>query len=224
MFTDSEWIGSLASMNPGDGYNYYSNDTSTKTFSFPAVVAQSSSVSRAKALDDRAASEFNSHCENTATMIAIVKDGDFTVDNAVISVIAGGDLRGYSDAAVVDDLHFVTIGCEGRSAETFTFDVKVGDDQYVIPAALVMSANQHIGTMSAPYVVQINDATRVNSLNVGRKIARVMLYSPTGAMIMEKSAPESPLTSADLTTLPTGVYIESIIYSDGTTVITKLLR
>jgi hypothetical protein len=224
IFTDNEWIGSLSAMNPGDGYNYYSYAKASKTFHFANATSQSAKTARTKAADNVETQAFNNGCESNATMIAVVKDGETIVDNAVITAISDGVIRGYSDSTVGDALHFVTLGCANHSANTFTFNVKVGDDVYLIPQNLTLFADQHIGRTTTPFEIQLANASLVTDVNADSEIARAMLYTPSGILIMDKQEPKAALTAADLRGLPNGVYIQYIVYKNGTNAITKLIH
>jgi hypothetical protein len=223
IFTDNEWIGSLTAMTPGDGYNYYSNAPAAKTFHF-ASVTSSQSYAPAKAQADGAVT-FNSLCENTATMIARVMDGDAAVSDAAVSVLSHGELRGYSETEVGEALHFISVGLDSATGDDdYVFSVKVGGYEYLLPLSARLTPNQHIGKIGEPYILQINGSTLIDGITAGNDIARVMLYDTTGVMVMKRDNPAAPFSARDLTSLPQGVYVQCVLYNDGAAKVEKLIN
>ena len=102
-------------MTPGLGYQYYSNGATEKSFTFPKV-KPAKAKAMARALKQES---LELDYENNMTLIAVVKDGEIAMDNVIVSVYAKGRLCGRSDAPVIDDKYFITVGGNTKSALTF---------------------------------------------------------------------------------------------------------
>ena len=112
-------------MTPGEGYLYYSNETNSKTFSFPKV--KTSQVSKAAAFSQET---LTLDTENNMTLIAVVKNDEFIVDNAIVSVYADGKLCGRSTAPVSGDKYFITVaGSNSKQMLSFAVETPQGSVQ-----------------------------------------------------------------------------------------------
>lgn len=192
IYTDNQWLGSLGMMTPGNGYQYYSNAAAVKTFSFPKVNA---STTRKMAATDNETMQLD--YENNMTIIAEIKDGEFVVDNATVSVYADGRLCGRSSAPVIGSKHFVTIG--GNSKSMLTFVIETPSTTKQISQMLTFSADAHLGTVDQPYVLQMSGATVIDQIkgdladvillevidNAGRTVKKTA--NPTSLPVFDKS-------------------------------------
>ena len=192
IYTDNQWLGSLGMMTPGNGYQYYSNAAAVKTFSFPKVNA---STTRKMAATDNETMQLD--YENNMTIIAEIKDGEFVVDNATVSVYADGRLCGRSSAPVIGSKHFVTIG--GNSKSMLTFVIETPSTTKQISQMLTFCADAHLGTVDQPYVLQMSGATVIDQIkgdladvillevidNAGRTVKKTA--NPTSLPVFDKS-------------------------------------
>lgn len=166
IYSSGEWIGSLAAMTPGCGYAYLSNATGTKTFNFPVVNA-TSGASRAK----RAASNSTAHMtegyRGNMNVIAVVMDGTETIGEARIAAYdAEGEIRAVSDNAVVDGIHFLTIG-GNDNADVLRLVVTIGSMDYIVSKAIAFTEDSIMGSLNEPYVIQIGDVTGIDGVSAG---------------------------------------------------------
>lgn len=192
IYTDNQWLGSLGMMTPGNGYQYYSNAAAVKAFSFPKVNA---STTRKMAATDNETMQLD--YENNMTIIAEIKDGEFVVDNATVSVYADGRLCGRSSAPVIGSKHFVTIG--GNSKSMLTFVIETPSTTKQISQILTFCADAHLGTVDQPYVLQMSGATVIDQIkgdladvillevidNAGRTVKKTA--NPTSLPVFDKS-------------------------------------
>ena len=151
LFDGYEWTGSLTSMRPGMGYIYMSNDPQTKTFTYPSV-SKSDNVRNESSPVYPWAGEY----QNNMNVIAIVKNGDDVVENAVIEVFAADAIRGMSEQSIVDDKHFLTIYGD-TSADSLGFNVTVDGYVYETGNMLCFAEDAVFGSLENPYVIQIGD-------------------------------------------------------------------
>jgi hypothetical protein len=152
VYTDGEWVGTLTSLQPGDGY-MYSNTVAKKTFSFPKpVVSGKKRVSKA-----RVAELLPLASESNMTMIAVVMNGDEVVEDAEISVYAGTELCGCSTEAVRNGQHFITIGGKKDEASVLNFVVRTENGEFYLQQQDLFEADAVRGTVAQPYVLQLSD-------------------------------------------------------------------
>lgn len=173
LYTEGEWLGTLRTMTPGDGYMYNSGATSDKVFTFPKPAANGRTNAPMIADEN---SLIQTHPDNM-TMIAVVMDGMDVVEDAQISVYAGGELRGYSAKDIRDGIHFLTIGGEAGQEETLTFLVGLSDGRIVsVPLWFTFVADGHYGSMDEAVILQIGGTQGLDDSGTLPEQAQKILY------------------------------------------------
>lgn len=218
IFTEGEWVGTLNAMVPGDGYMYSSNASATKSFTFPRpAVSGRRDVARRVSASCVTPLAF----ESNMTMVAVVMNGDDVVENATVSVYAGTELRGQSSQAVLDDMHFVTIGGSNGVADVLTYVVTTEDGQsYVLRNSDMFVADAQMGTVQQPYVLQIGKATDIDLARGDLEVEKVVLYDGSGRMVGNGS---KPYTQSDINAFGAGVFFQQIYYVNGQTNMQKMI-
>ena len=221
VYTGGEWVGTLTAVIPGDGYLYSSTANTSKTFHYP--------VPQVTGLKNRAASRvFDSHAESNMTMIAVVMDGNDIVEKAQVSVYTGTNLRGSSENAVKGNRHFITIGGEKGIADVLTYVVRTEDGQeYMLQVeeANVFEADAKKGSLHAPCVLQLSDATGLSLAGAfDRSIKSIELIDAGGRVVRTRQNTNAAFAKEDLKSLPNGVFYQKINFTDGQSVLQKILR
>ena len=223
VYTGGEWIGTLTAVIPGDGYLYCSTANTQKTFNYP-VPQVSGYTNNSRAFNHA----FASHFESNMTMIAVVMDGAEVIENAQVSVYAGTKLCGFSQNTVKDNRHFLTIGGEKGQADVLTYVVRTDDGQeYMLQMedANFFEADAQKGSMSAPCVLQINNATGIDLAGgFDRPIKSIDLIDAGGRIIRTRQNTHAAFAKDDLKSLPSGVYYQKIVFMDGQSVLQKIMR
>ena len=222
IYTDGDWVGTLTTMVPGEGYLYNNKASAAKTFRFPKPV-----VSGHRNAPRRAASHHSpltSRYQDNMTMVAVVKNGNDVVENAQVSVYAYGELRAFSAEAVTNDLHFLTIGGQGSEADLLTFVVQTADGEYMLSQTDVFVADAQRGTLDNPVVLQLSDATGIDMAISGADIKSILIYDNAGRVVDSSERPSRIFTKGDLKQMPAGVYYQHVIYSNGMTRVQKLMK
>ena len=206
VYTDGEWVGGLAGLTPGQGYCYFSNAQEAKTFRYPVPVQEGRNKGVRK-------SGLTLESETNMTMIAVVKEGNRTVSGAEVSVYAGGELVGQSNAAVIDNEHFVTIG--SSDANILNFVVKTANGEVRLAQTEQFASDKMLGTIENPYVLQLSveDCTGVD----GGEIEKVELYDILGRLVAVRA-------KSELSNMPSGVYMKVVYFTDGTVKTVKLTK
>jgi hypothetical protein len=222
MFSGNVWKGTLKGLTPGEGYMYLSKATAAKTFVYPTHV-QSSRMARAR-MDSSVGGNAIATYKDNMTMIAVVKNGDELIENAQVSVYAGTELCALSTEAEADGLHFLTIGGTAGQPDALTFIVSTEDGDYVTTAAATFQANAHYGTLEQPYVLQLGDATGIDFAQGGASIKSILLFDGSGRMVRSTERPSNLYTKKDLKSLPAGVYYQQVTFSNGQTIVQKIMK
>ena len=212
IYTEGEWVGSLTSVQPGDGY-MYSNTAAKKTFNFPKPAV---SGKRSANLTSNL-STLTSNFKDNMTMIAVVMNGDEIVENAEVSVFAGAELCGLS-TATVNGKHFLTIGGEG--AELLTYVVKTAEGEYLLQQSDIFQKDVMKGSMAQPYVLQLAETTAIDMAQMSN-IKSIQLIDASGRTI---GTSEKLYTKDDLKQLPAGVYFQQVTLRNGQTRVQKITR
>lgn len=209
IYTDNQWIGSLGMMTPGLGYQYFSNAAASKSFTFPKV---SAAAARRVAARDRKVLELD--CEDNMTLIAVVKEGDCIVEDAKVSVYAGGKLCGRSEAPVKGDRHFITVGGNEEAKLTIVVETPAGSRQ--LSQMLTFKANAHQGSMNEPFVIQMDNATALSQIAADlAQVVRLEVIDNAGRVVRSIAHPTAlPDASQHLSA---GIYYIRLTYRTGET-------
>jgi len=218
IYTGGEWYGLLNAMQPGDGYMYNNTASAEKTFKFPKPAI--SGRRNAPARVNKAETTRETTMRDNMTMIAVVMNGEEMIENAEVSVYAGTELRGMSEAPVKDGRHFIIIG--GEDAEMLTFVVKTAEQEYMLQQTDLFMADAMRGTMAEPYVLQLAQTTGIDLAGNGVDIKHVQLIDGSGRVV--NSSTQKLFTKDDLKRMPAGVYYQQVTYANGQTRVQKLMR
>ena len=215
IFTDNQWIGSLGMVTPGMGYQYYSN-AATKSFTFPKVNASTSA--RSAVIADET---LQLDCESNMTMIAVVKNGDFAVDNATVSVYADGRLCGRSSAPVIGDKHFITIG--GNSKSMLTFVVETPSATTQLSQMLTFCTDARLGSIDEPYELQLNDITVINRIESDLSDVTLLEVIDNAGRVVRKTSNPTALPALDKSEYHSAdIYNIRLTYRSGETKVFRL--
>ena len=216
IYTEGAWVGTLASMQPGDGYMYnYSLDKKTFNFPTPAISGRRNAARRANAQSPA----LNASFKDNMTMIAVVMNGDELVEDAEISVYAGAELRGLSTAAISNGKHFLTIG--GENTEVLTYVVKTAEGEYQLQQADIFQKDAMKGSMAQPYVLQLAETTAIDMAHAGMAVKSTILIDGSGRTI---GSSQKLYTKDDLKKFPAGVYFQQVTFQNGQTFVQKMTR
>ncbi|WP_162164197.1 LamG domain-containing protein [Xylanibacter brevis] len=219
IYTDGDWVGNLTAVTPGEGYLYKSEAATNKTFTYPKP-AVSGRKNVARRVAQHNGLRTHQHGDNM-TMIATVMDGDQLVEDAEVSIYAGTDLRGLSGQAVTDGKHFIVIDGKKGQADMLTFVVKTTEGEYYLTQTELFEADANMGSVAAPYVLQLDEATSIASALNGLTIKSVVLYDAGGRQVANAT---KAYTKHDLKNMSEGVYFQQIFFDNGQTRIMKITR
>ena len=161
VYNDYEWVGTLNTLVPGRGYIYRSLSTKTKTFHYPE--ASSSSLAAQSPARRSSAKAEPFRYAGDMSIIAQVTDGEHIITDAVISVYAGDELRGFSGDAVLDDIHFISVQGEGAGTPLRVV-IEAEGNTYTLEG-LTFRDNDVIGGVKNPMRFNIG-ATGIQSIQM----------------------------------------------------------
>ncbi len=162
IYDDGEWVGNLSLMTPGQGYCYWSEATTTKTFHYPTVAA-SKAPRRAPGRSTEDEVFVNTDYEGNMSIVAIVMDGGEVLSDAKITVVSDSEVRGFSARAVRDDIHFVSVAGKG-SGDKLTFMVSYDGCDYLLTQSEFYQNDAVLGSLKTPYVLNLNGATGIQGI------------------------------------------------------------
>ena len=218
MFTDGDWLGSLTSMIPGDGYKYYSNGSEAKTFHFQKPAGNN--ASRVNAMRQNNGT-LHITSENNMAVVAKVMKGGNVVDDAIISVYDGDQLCGYSAGQTADGIHFLTIGDMGTSG-IMNLVVETNGETYLLNGQMRFEADAVTGSVKKPHVINLDAATAIDAYTVARSIERIEMYDVNGSLIKVENHPDSLLRAPEAGNGQ--VLMQRVIYTDGTVSVLKTIN
>ena len=165
VYDNGTWVGSLVALNPGEGYLYNSNDSESKSFTYPEYNEVSYARKILKRAEKPVATQSLGIHENNMSVMAVVKDGEDVVKNAIVRVYdADGTCCGQTDACIADTLHFITVGCNETAAGLYVTVQQIGKDEKLISGRMIFNADDICGSVANPLVIQLNGATGIESV------------------------------------------------------------
>ena len=156
-----DWIGSLTTMSPGNGYMYY-NAGAAATLYYPASSAMSAPIHRipyspmASIFTPVASTQY----QGNMTITAIVKNGEQTVNEAEVGIFAGDECR--AAAVQQDGYWFLTIPGDGN----VELAIRVAVDGKIKEMTQILTYvdDAVVGSPIAPYIIQLGEDTGLNTL------------------------------------------------------------
>ena len=98
------------------------------------------------------------------------------------------------------------------------------DSEYSLSYTDLFEADAQRGTMAAPVVLQLNDATGIDMSMSDNAIKSIQLFDGAGRMVRNTHNPVRPYTKSDLSGLPAGIYYQYVVFQDGKTRVQKMMR
>lgn len=161
-----EWVGSLVALQGGEGYQYLSSRDVARTFRYPAFSASAASrKAPQKSAALSAQTEIASGYASNMNVIALVTRGGEPVECQLSVMDSEGRLRALSEEAVRDGRHFVTIAGDANG-DALKFVATVDGFEYIVPGTLYFAPDAVIGTLKAPFVINLDSPTGIGTLRI----------------------------------------------------------
>jgi hypothetical protein len=243
LYQDYEWVGTLKSIVPGKGYMYLSQANQPATFTYPSSASTAASLVPAYA--PRQAGVFTPVSENAypgnMTMVAKVMDGSSVVTGAEVGVFASDGCRS-DEVSNSDGIVFLTIAGEGTGTK-LSFKVYSGGKTTELDQNLVYTDDATYGTMSAPYLIQMDptaiDETTEKGVNIyparvvndvkvdassAANIKRIMLQDTGGRVLFSRTDGLSEHNVVPMASYADGVYFVVVQTASQGTVVKRVLK
>ena len=232
-YNGSGWTGDLTTLKAGEGYMFYNPDLSQGMdqlyFFGESMLPQPAAVSPAKRNGPAEASIWTYNSATFAdnmTIIAEVPDltraSDYTV-----GAFVGDECRG--EGRLVEGLYFITV--HGKGGETVSFKLydKVTGEYRLLAGD--MKFDKIAGSLAKPVVMKAGGTTSVGQITAESSEITVVAGRLRFNGLQVKSFRVSSvngntqlLNETDLTRLPLGVYIVTVVTTDGRTLSQKVVR
>lgn len=167
-----QWIGTLQTIVPGEGYIYLSKDQEIKSFHYPRL-ENSSNAREMNFTMEEEVNTLSAHYEpgddhqfpDNMNIIAVVqKDGE-QLENAEVAAFINGECRGA--VHFKDGYYFLTV--MGSAADDVNNVVElrvfVDGEEYVVDTKQTFISDAVLGSLDEPYVLDLN-ATDIRLLNI----------------------------------------------------------
>ena len=206
------WEGSLKALEGGHGYLYFTNDSTGKSFLYPA--ASSASAKARMAAPRRAAEEdelrifhpveLGLYPSNMTMVIRLLAADGSPVDTCEVGAFIGDECRGAARASS-RGLYYLVISGEG-AGQPMTLRSCIDGQIIDIDTSLMYVSDDNIGTSWEPYVIDLSriltgiiavdgsptdddsDWYTLQGFNIGRKPTQPGVYIHRGEKVMIKRA------------------------------------
>ena len=238
MYTGNSWVGTLNSLEPGQGYMYRSNATSSKTFTYP-----SSRIGEVKANINGEGNYWTpaqSRFANNMNVMAVVEfDGAEAMnDNIEVGAFVGDECRGSVRLMRVEEtgryMAFLTI--HGETGESVSFRVLDDRGELEVKETMELNINAMVGDLKTPFVLHAGSNSMVlfpNPVTTGEAFsvempsdsdlngARVEVYNALGNMVRTETMTGKDASFAGMATA--GVYTVKVTDRNGNVNYSKLV-
>jgi hypothetical protein len=241
-FGNGMWIGSLTSMQPGNGYMYYSNGLTPRMFNYPSVALRSLGLRSAAEEQEYKWSADYTRFPTSMTITAIVLDNDVPMESDRVEVAAfcGDDCRGsamlqYVEGVARPYLGFLMIHGEDGDEITYrVFDHATQTEYAASGPADRFHSDGIYGNLLEPAVVKTSGATGNDRLENGliiypnpvkdrlfirrdaQQLERVEVVDLGGRLILLEE--DFTGEALDVSRLEKGVYVLKIVKNGQLTV------
>ena len=240
-FTDNKWIGTLTEMYPGEGYMYYSGETTSLTYPKVYPTNETTARKRSKRYAPEVPWRYDVHqYADNMTLIGKLFSGDnLAGDDNIVAAFVETECRGIGK--YVDGLVFMTIHGTLSTAETINFRVyskKTGEELAVLEKLLF--DGHGIGSVKQPMSLHLGGATNISSVSSGFSISprpirnklyvngdinnlkSIQILSANGQKVL--SVNRYSTDGLDVGKLVPGIYIVVLTRYDGTTYHEKVMK
>jgi len=202
-FDTYAWAGSLLTMQPGWGYQVFSNKA-VDNFSYPNSVTGAAESRMASNLNSQASNlksqftpvDYHLFADNMIMTALVMKDGVMLTD-AEIGVFADGDECRATATTDEEGRAYVTI--PGDEACQLTFMVAVDGKVYSTKQTTDYAVDAVCGSYSKPFVITLGDATGIEEIENGTLKIGNAVYDLQGRKVVADKAANCKMSK--------GVYI-----------------
>ena len=165
--SNAQWVGTLNTMEPGNGYMYSSNASADKQFTYPTT-APSGNMAKIRVSNPPTALHFdavNPECyPSNMTMICKLVENGLPVGNIELAAFAGDECRA---AIPSDDNGYVFLLIPGDENPTeITLKAFVNGQESLINLPVTYQSDLMVGKLSSPVIIDLKDmATGINGIN-----------------------------------------------------------
>ena len=237
-FISGSWTGGLNTLQPGQGYMYYSSAANTKTFYYPSTGGNGAKANLTS--ENNHWTTDHSRFANNMNVLAVVElDGaEAYNDNIEVGAFVGDDCRGSVRLMRVENsgryMAFLTI--HGETGEPVSFRVLDDNGEREVEETIDLRINTVVGDMNKPFVLHANDSELVlfpNPVtkgeffnltmpsNIDLKGARVEVYNALGNLVRTETLNGDNTKMAGLPTA--GVYTVKVTDRQGNVNFAKLV-
>lgn len=225
IFDGSKWVGTLQTMEPGQGYQLYSQANTTFYYPLSPVVGKIENST-----DYSLSNPQSLQYADNMSLVAVVTDGEqeYHGSEYLLNSYINNAPNGTSD--YIDFKHFVTL--YGNEGDVISFDVLNSGNNETLPSETVIAFNAaNSCDIDSPLKIMIATPTGIYNLESGSRTlmvkttptqlyilnqldgaATVSLVDMGGKTIISKALDGDQ--SVDVGNLPKGVYV--VIVKDGT--------
>lgn len=209
-YEDGRWVGTLASLSPGQAYLLKCNKEQTfawNSLAVPVIRKAKRYAAPQEEVDVPMPWQVDMHAyPNVTCVIATLEVDNSVAGNYAVAVFNNDECRGL--AQVVDGLLYINIYGEGGEDLCFKFMDEAGVI-YDAEETLTFSPETVVGSCKAPFRLTLKGSD-VQSLPLsGMRIVSTTYYTLSGVRINQ---PDN------------GIFVEKSIYENGNVVIKKIIR
>ena len=195
------WVGTLQTLEPGQGYTYTSNASGTKTFTYPAA-SRCATKPNASTANNNWVPVSGKHPDVMNFVVKANLNGmELSSETAEVAAFVNGECRGSAKLMYMEpvDAYLAFLTVYGVDDETFNFKLYNEGDEFDASEQAVMRSNDFVGQLTDPFILNANTLDNIilfpNPVERGQKVsmevtsklnlnnAKVEIFNALGALV-----------------------------------------
>ena len=228
-YDGTKWTGTLTMLKSGEGYMFYNAGSEVNALTMVGehnFAQPAPGTTPAKRMEPSVWVYNSGQFANNMTIVADVPELALK-EACTIGAFVGDECRGQGTA--VDGKFFITV--HGEAGEPVSFKLYNNRTAECRRLTRTLSFSDMAGSIASPVKMQLGEATAIDALNVARSGIAVIdgrlsieglsvksfrVCMPNGTVVLHNDT--------DLTKLPSGVYLVTVVTTDGHTLTKKVVR
>ncbi|MFI3297802.1 MAG: T9SS type A sorting domain-containing protein [bacterium] len=244
IYQDYQWVGTLRTLEVGEGYKLNSVDNTSKDFTYPSSTSYAPALIPATKIADVAqivSTEFeevsSGKYSGNMTVVAILKDEDLPLANVELGVFVEDECREVQ-VSNEEGILFLTISGDG-TGDNLQFKAVVGNEIFTVYSELTFTEDAHYGNIENPYLISLSLMSATEGIlakgvtvyptvtdgevNIESdvKLKKLELFNAQGAMMFNS---DENFTKINLSMYNPGVYLLVLTDVNNNRYIEKIIK
>lgn len=227
-YDGTQWVGTLSMINGGEAFMFYNMSDTHKTLSYlpEANFPQPAQTAPAKMATPSVWTYNSAQFADNMTIVADISGLD-SPEDFTVGAFVGNECRG--EGRAVNGKFFITVHGIGNETVSFKLHNRMTDKYLTVDRTV--GFKPMAGTLSSPLRMAAGETTNINAADLGRSGIAVINgrlslqgLSVKSFRVVSANGTVLLVNDADMTQLPSGIYMVIVVTTDGRTITKKVVK